>query len=242
MKLGSKNSGFTLIEMMLVLAIVVLLVSMIVGIAKRVDDQGKERLCRNTIALIGNALEQFRDFGYVYKHTDFAGLTFPLDCNGLGINDIGPRLSVQSMLHDAMYPSGIVGVGPASGYDPVYSGSATLYFILSQVPDCRTTLDKIDKSLLTNAGTDGTALNIIINSGTTVNTYPFTRIIDPWGKPLRYDYYPDFKDYMAEHPSGSWNGYDDRMASGKKTFPVITSAGPDKTFDTSDDISNVQKK
>ncbi len=69
MKPGSLKSGFTLIEMLLVVAIIAILVSMVVGIAKRIDDQGKERLCRNTIALIGNALEQFRDFGYEYKDT-----------------------------------------------------------------------------------------------------------------------------------------------------------------------------
>ena len=40
-------------------------------------------------------------------------------------------------------------------HDPRFSGSEALYFILSQVPDCRVTLNKIDKSLLTDKGTDG---------------------------------------------------------------------------------------
>jgi prepilin-type N-terminal cleavage/methylation domain-containing protein len=245
MKLGSKNSGFTLIEMMLVLAIVVLLVSMIVGIAKRVDDQGKERLCRDTIALIGNALEQFRDFGYVYKHTDFAGLVFPLDCNGLGITSPNARLNLQTTLRDAIYPPAptVVSVNIGGGtYDPNFSGSAAMYFILSQVPDCRTTLDKIDKSLLTNKGTDGNPINIFITINAVTTTLPFMRIIDPWGTTLRYDYYPEFADYLVKFPSGTWGGYVGERDSAKKTFPVITSAGPDKTFDTSDDITNIKQK
>ena len=244
MKLGTKNSGFTLIEMMLVLAIVVLLVSMIVGIAKRVDDQGKERLCRDTIALIGNALEQFRDFGYVYKHTDFAGLAFPLDCNNFGITNPNPRLSLQDTLHDAIYPIGVgtVVIGPVGGYDSRFPGSAAMYFILSQVPDCRTTLDKIDKSLLTNKGTDGNPINIFITINAVTTTLPFMRIIDPWGTTLRYDYYPEFADYLVKFPSGTWGGYVGERDSAKKTFPVITSAGPDKTFDTSDDITNIKQK
>jgi prepilin-type N-terminal cleavage/methylation domain-containing protein len=231
MKTGSKNSGFTLIEMMLVVAIIVILVSMVVGIAKRIDDQGKERLCRDTIALVGNALEQFRDFGYEYKDTDYAGLAFPLDCNGFIATDI------QTTLNNALAATTVISqVEPI--HDPNYSGSEVLYFILSQVPDCRPTLDKIDKSLLTNAGTNGAPINITTISG----TYPFTRIIDPWSKPLRYDYYPDYADYILANPTKTWTDYIEYRNSAKLTFPVITSAGADKTFGTSDDISNIQKK
>ncbi len=82
MKTRAYKTGFTLIEMIVVIAIIAILISMVVTIAKRIDDQSKERLTRETIALLGNALEQFRDFGYEYKDADYAGLVFPLDCNG----------------------------------------------------------------------------------------------------------------------------------------------------------------
>jgi len=214
MKLGSKNSGFTLIEMMLVLAIVVLLVSMIVGIAKRVDDQGKERLCRDTIALIGNALEQFRDFGYVYKNPNFAGLTFPLDCNGF--IEASLVIDFNAELGTGTCPA-LICSPPA--HNQQNSGSEALYLFLSQVPNCRKTIDKIDKSLIASTGT----INIDCIDR------PLTRFIDPWGTALRYRYY-EVDGGMVPIPAT------------KKTFPVITSAGPDKTFDTSDDISNIQKK
>ena len=239
MKTRAYKSGFTLIEMLLVVAIIAILVSMVVGIAKRIDDQSKERLCRNTIALIGNALEQFRDFGYEYKSNDYAGLTFPLDCNNLSATNSDPYLALQIVLRNAIYPpSSITFVNIYGAYDPKFSGSAAMYFILSQVPDCRTTLDKIDKSLLTNLGTDGNPMTISIEGvSVVIATYPCTRIIDPWGMTLRYDYYPDRKD----NPTGSFQYYIDHVRTpGKKTFPVITSAGPDKIFDTADDISNVK--
>ncbi|MCJ7728373.1 MAG: prepilin-type N-terminal cleavage/methylation domain-containing protein [Sedimentisphaerales bacterium] len=236
MKSGSSNNGFTLIEMVLVIAIIIILVSMIVGVAKRMDDQAKERLCKNTLTLVGNALEQFRDFGYEYKDANYAGLVFPLDCNNFSPVDL------QNTIRNAIYPPAppsILVIIAGGAHDPNFSGSAAMYFILSQVPVCRTTLDKIDKSLLTAIGTDGiNPIKIeIAVSGVIASEYPFTRIIDPWGTTLRYDYYPDFADY-----AGTWQNYIIYRNSAKLTFPVITSAGPDKKFGTKDDISNIQQK
>jgi prepilin-type N-terminal cleavage/methylation domain-containing protein len=248
MKPGSLKSGFTLIEMLAVVAIIAVLVSMIVSVTKRVDDQRKERLCRSTIVIIGNALEQFRDFGYEYKDSYYAGLIFPLDCNGYGIvTGTSPYPNIPDTLHNALYAPLLTapptvsiddGAGGAQ-HNTSYSGSEALYFILSQVPDCRTTLEKIDKSLLTNKGINNDAnIIIIIQSSPTMSmTYPFTRIIDPWGKTLRYDYYPEYRDYILAYPTGNYLLYRD---SAKRTFPVITSAGPDKQFDTADDISNAK--
>lgn len=227
MRTRAYKSGFTLIEMLIVVAIVAILISMVVGITKRVDDQSKERLCRSTLAIISNALEQFRDFGYEYKDTArFAGITFPIDCNGFDDQTI-----FQDKLHSALYSSNppTVTIYGWAQHDLSFSGSEALYFVLSQVPDCRTTLDKIDKSLLTNKGIDKiTDITITIQSATMTMTYPFTRIIDPWGITLRYDYYDKYVIWP-------WPIIDT-----KKAFPVITSAGPDRQFDTADDISNVK--
>jgi len=240
MRTRAYKSGFTLIEMLLVVAIIAILVSMVVGIAKRIDDQSKERLCRNSIALLGNALEQFRDFGYEYKDNYYDGLVFPLDCNGYDPMTSAFTYNIRDTLHNALYSSNSleppnITVSPVAQHDQSFSGSEALYFILSQVPDCRKTLDKIDKSLLTNIGTDHvTPINITINFGATSQTLPFTRIIDPWKTPLNYDYYPDFNDYTGGSP------YKTYRDSAKRTFPIITSAGPDGVFDTADDISNVK--
>jgi prepilin-type N-terminal cleavage/methylation domain-containing protein len=245
MKSGSQKSGFTLIEILAVIAIILILISVMAGVGKRIDDQGKERLCRTTIELVGNALEQFREFGYEYKDANCAGLVFPLDCNDFLVAGIDDTL--RYALYPPAPPTVFVNITDSafvnitdSAYDPNFSGSAAMYFILNQVSDCRTTLEKIDKSLLTNTGTDGKPTYISIEVGGVVTAkYPFMRIIDPWGKPLRYDYYPDRKD----NPTGDFQYYIDNVRTpGKRTFPVITSAGPDKTFDTKDDVSNIQQK
>ena len=118
-------------------------------------------------------------------------------------------------------------IEPVNPGDPInhkleYSSSELLYFFLSRVPECRKTLDKIDGSLITD--TDDNGYRMRINIGT--EYYPLLRIVDPWDTTLLYDY-----SYEQLLPSGS-------MRIIRKTFPVITSAGPDKRFGTADDISS----
>ncbi len=119
-----------------------------------------------------------------------------------------------------------------------FTGCEVMYFLLSQIPECRSTLDKIDKSLLTNKGTNNPDLSITIDRNPAIIgdevVYPLTRVIDPWRTTLRYDYYnephpPVFPPTAAQIRS---------MRNSRRTFPVVISAGPDKVFDTIDDIKS----
>jgi type II secretory pathway pseudopilin PulG len=227
MKSGSLKSGWTLVEILVVIAIIIILISVMAGVAKRIDDQGKERLCRSTLTLIDNALEQFRDFGYEYKSADFAGLVFPLDCNDYPVQ----RDVLIPTLRKALGATTVT-IEPNDLARPIthqyeYSGSEALYFFLSQVPDCRVTIDKIDKSLLTNKDNVGNEMKLVIDGV----SYPLIRIIDPWGSTLRYDYYYDDTLFPLKPELAT-----------RKTFPVITSAGPDKQFGTGDDVSSREPK
>ena len=76
-------------------------------------------------------------------------------------------------------------------------------------------LDKIDTSLITH-------ITITVD----LQNYSLFRIIDPWGKTLRYDYY----DETQTPPDPDT----------RRNFPLITSAGPDGRFETDDDIKNTE--
>jgi prepilin-type N-terminal cleavage/methylation domain-containing protein len=217
MKRRQNKTGVTLVEILVVVAIIAILVTMVIGIAARIDTQGKEQLTENTIALLTAALGEFGDYGYSYSDSNYADFKFPLDCNNFPQNDLENEL--QTALGAIVLISG-------GTHDANYSGSETLYFFLSRVPESRQTLDKIDRKLVTNLGLDGNPMKITINPGADEKKYPLFRVIDPWGKTLRYDYYDETKTIP-----------DDRRKS-KKTFPVITSSGPDKEFGSADDIRN----
>ncbi len=224
MKTYKHKAGVTLVEMLIVVAIIALLATMVIGIASRIDTQGKERLAENTFALLNAALGQFRDYGY--RHKDYSvysgsyerdfyrSLVFPVDCNDFS------KTNLETALKNALDATSVT---ISSGvHEDEYSGSEALHFFLSKVPGSRETLDKIDRSLITDIGSDGVSMEIRIDG----KGYPLMRIIDPWGETLRYDYYdedaPNFK----------------KMKESKRNFPLITSAGPDKIFNTADDITN----
>jgi hypothetical protein len=209
--------GVTLLEMLIVLAVITVLVSMVVGIAARIDNQGKERLVKNTFALLGAALGQFKDYGYQYKAEEYRDFEFPIDCNGLSKPDL------ESELGEVLDMPGEVSI-TGDHNDPNFSGSEALYFFLSEVPASREALDKIDKSLITNEGSDKRPMEIQIGE----RKYPLRRIIDPWGKTIHYRYYENRPYETSNEPPE-----DER-----RNFPIITSAGPDRIFGTADDITN----
>ncbi len=233
MKSYEHKAGLTLIETLIVVAVIVLLISMIIGIAARIDSQGKERLTENTFALLDAALEQFGDYGYmhrdysVYPEGDerdfYRSLVFPIDCNDFSKGEL------EDALEDAL---GATDVSISGVHKQEYSGSEAMYFFLSRVPESRKTLDKIGKKLVTNLDIDDQPMKITIEpGGVNEKEYPLFRVIDPWGRTLRYDYYDEELPPITSTEM-------ENMRESKKAFPIITSAGPDRSFGTTDDITN----
>jgi len=213
------KKAVTLIEMLIVVVIIAILTTMVIGIAGRIDNQAKKQLVENTIAIINAALQQFQDYDYSYKHPDYAEFDFPLDCHRYDFSGILP-LDLQITLGNALGTTVIISNHDDRPKHLDYHSCEVMYFFLSKVPECRKTLNKIDRSLVTNLNEDGAEIGILI--GPQINPNPLFRIIDPWEQTLRYDYY----DEITLDPYS------------KRNFPLITSAGPDTFFGTPDDITS----
>lgn len=96
--------------------------------------------------------------------------------------------------------------------EPLAAVSSTeLYYFLSRNPSSRMIANAISDSLITSKLTGGTAVVLNLPGNQTID---LPRYIDAWQMSVRYDYV-----------SGAG-------------FPILTSAGPDRTFDTADDITN----
>ncbi|MGB2808408.1 MAG: type II secretion system protein, partial [Sedimentisphaerales bacterium] len=89
MKSYENKTGLTLVEMLIVVAIVVILTTMVIGLAGRINDQSNEQLTKNTIGIMTAALRQFHDYEYGYKDPIYAEFDFPLDCTFFNDVDIG---------------------------------------------------------------------------------------------------------------------------------------------------------
>jgi len=62
MKSYEYKHGVTLVEILVVVAIIAMLASMVIGIAARIDNQSKERGLECTFALLEFALQEYREY------------------------------------------------------------------------------------------------------------------------------------------------------------------------------------
>ena len=209
---GVKN-GLTLVEILVVVAIMAILVSAVITVAVRTHQQADEQVTASTIEILSAALKEFGEYDYEFKGDDYIEHKFPPDCNDLS-------WSFEEILQDALGAVSIPAVTSGDNTNSVYYGSESMYFFLNRVPQSRKILEQIDASLLTIKDVDGVNLTLNIDG----KEYPLVRATDAWGKTLRYEY--DFYDTAD-------NEYI------KRTFPLITSAGPDGKFETeNDNITN----
>jgi prepilin-type N-terminal cleavage/methylation domain-containing protein len=247
MKAHKLQFGLTLVEILVVAAIVAVLAGIVLTTLTRIDSQSKENLCLGTLETLNTALRQFRDYGYEYRVNTtgvtpataaamldfYRSLTFPPDCNQYS------EVDVKGEIDKLLDPTNtlVIDISPvaAEQYEPNDSGSAVMYFFLSQVPECRETLAGIDPKLLKNDHKNNENYwTITVVSIATSRSYPWLRVVDPWGLSLRYDYYANEK---IEDPVHSWVQRKQTI----RNFPLITSAGPDGIFGTNDDITNRDK-
>ncbi|OHB58225.1 MAG: hypothetical protein A2Y12_02310 [Planctomycetes bacterium GWF2_42_9] len=209
MRGNRKNLGLTGVEIMVAVAVLAVLVGAVIGLTTHIRAQANKELAKSTIIMLGTALEQYYDYWHEY----------PPDCNYASKSEIESLYNVNS-----------VTVSPA--LDTQFAGSGMLYYSLRRTPSSNKILGKLHDKALSAKNADNPAqdmeLEITYGGTMQVYEYPFFYTQDPWNMPLRY--------------SRTWAtptlNRTDKDFKFTKDFPKLESAGPDKTFDTEDDITS----
>lgn len=62
MSIRGNKDGLTLVEILVVVALIAILATIVVGVASRIDDQSKEKAVESTFVLLDSALQEYRQF------------------------------------------------------------------------------------------------------------------------------------------------------------------------------------
>ena len=146
-------------EVLTAVAIIAVLVSLVLGLGKRIKVQAQERLCKSAIDIISSALEQYYD-----QYTDFPFTADP----AFGQMEL-------DLLLDTEFGGGSI----AGTVEDTYASSEALYYYLDKkCPNSRKLIDKLAVSL-TAGGRKYVA---------STDELDLVRFVDPWGRSLRYTY------------------------------------------------------
>ena len=196
------QSGMSLMELLVALAIILILISSLIGVGSYVKTRASVDLTKGMLEVLSTSLEQYyADFNNFPFEAGSAYSKADLEIAANGLDGIVIPVTVSLLEKDG------------NNTDVSTASSAALFYFLDRNPDSRAVAEAVADSFITNK--DDIGINIQI----TLNTVPPTiidlpRYIDPWKMSIRYVYLPG------------------------TAFPVLTSAGPDKIFDTPDDITS----
>lgn len=210
-----RRRGFTLAEILVVLAVVLVLISVSLRLGRYVRERGNVQLTRSLLAVLDTALQQY--------HTDFGA--FPFVSTDANLDKMPNDYLAGNLESDVKSVTHATSAGvqdgtldePDGSNPPVSvngASSAGLWWFLNRPANSRQIIDAITPSLITT-------LDRITNNRLTITITPpaipadLGRFIDPWGTSLWYLYDP-----------------------AADSFPRVISAGPDRVFGNTDDIEN----
>jgi type II secretory pathway pseudopilin PulG len=145
-------------------------------------------------------------------YDDFGDFPFDTDTDAPedGTLDDYLEADLQIDLNGLVDPAGSLVEQDGNGTNVSTASSAALFYFLDKNPSSRDIVGAVDNSLVTNKDIDGNPIKVTIDG----TDYDLPRYIDPWKMSIRYEYLPG------------------------TAFPVLTSAGQDKIFNTPDDITS----
>ncbi len=213
------QSGFTLMEILVVVSVVLILAGSLVGIGKFMTVRAQIQLCESQVEVICTSLEQYYDdYGAFPFNTETGVDTYPPGGDGVEdylAADLAADLSGALFLYDvnsktrAAFSGELLEVD-GNDEDMPYASGVGMYYFLYKSPNSRKIIDAVSGDLVTNRDTPAKALQVE-QPPASGNFMDLPRFVDPWGLSLRYEYLDG------------------------TAFPVVTSAGPDGDFETADD-------
>ena len=205
-RLTQRQSGFSMAELLVAVAIMAVLASMVLGLGKRIKTQADEHLCRSTLNILANAMQQ-----YFSDCEEFPFTTYP-DPYPAGGDGVFDEDDLKWHLNRASDSSGYLS---SNVIDSDVITCEVLYFYLNRLPASRRFIETITDSLVKSDSDNPEYVQRMYawtDSGGNKRSIELLHFTDPWGNSLRYLY--DVGD----------------------VFPVIESMGKDGKWDTADDI------
>ena len=230
MRRVSYNKGFSLVEMLMAVAIVLVLLTLVIKVGGNLKEQAKCQLTGCTIEIIVDALTIYYDdhgqFPFEYYDEDDDGILDAVDFDGDGDVDLDDFLSPAiGDISQITYNSG--------ANQPGYWSSQALYYHLANDHKTSRLIAALTTSVVTGKDRMGEPIVARIEkTDGSVIIVDLLRFVDPFVNLRSVD--PFVNEPKA--PYGEGLRYTYRVGD---NFPVITSAGPDGDFSTyGDNVSS----
>ncbi|MCK4293603.1 MAG: type II secretion system protein [Planctomycetes bacterium] len=118
MESGKYKSGTTLIEILIVVAVIMLLAGMVLGIAAGIDNQSKEKAVKATFELLESALQEYYDFRGVFPVAADANPNVNCEILYAELNSLPGSREVLEQISDKIIQNKSGPTGVPEIYDP----------------------------------------------------------------------------------------------------------------------------
>lgn len=195
-----KQKAFTLLEVLITLAIIMILVGALAGTGKYLRTRSETQLTASAIEIINTALEQYHEQyrAFPFKNRDETGdaVADPYTLTHFQL-DTGMDITVGTLKEKD------------GGNQEIWNASSVaLFYFLDRHSDSKAILETLSSRLITNVDAmTGQPVKMVMGGV----TYDVPRFIDAWGMSLQYEYMSNyaFPKIMSAGPDKVFGTSDD---------------------------------